>query len=401
MAKFKLAKLKKVKPVIIVLIAIVIALLMGQLKPRSLESAVPDQGVAVTTEPLQLTEVTLQVRSQGTVLPRTRTTLISEVSGLVVEVAPQFVVGGTFAKGDVLIRLDPTDYEVAKQRADALLMSAQAQLLSEQARSAQAKKEWQMTGRPLEDAPVLALRAPFLAEAESRLLQAKAEVRQAELKLRRTVIRAPYRGMVSMKSVDVGQYVTIGSRLGETFAIDFAEVRLPMTARDLSMMGPFAYSDDYSDDRETSSRSVQLRGSVNGQESTWDAKLVRSEGTVEQRNRTQYLVAQVNDPYNMQQDPDKLPLLMGTFIEAQIVGRTIDKVYALPRHALRSGNRVATLDADQRLELKKVQFTYEDQSYYYLNSGLEGAVEVVTSNLGVMVQGMRLNPKNNLKSDVL
>lgn len=389
--------MKKVMPGIIVLAAIVIALIMGQLKSRSLQSEMTDVGVAVTTEPLQLTEVKLQVRSQGTVLPRTRTTLISEVSGLVVEVAPQFVVGGTFAKGDVLIRLDPTDYEVAKQRADALLMSAQAQLLSEQARSAQAKKEWQMTGRPLEDAPVLALRAPFLAEAESRLLQAKAEVRQAELKLRRTVIRAPYRGMVSIKSVDVGQYVTIGSRLGETFAIDFAEVRLPMTARDLSMMGPVAYTDD----KETNSRAVQLRGSVNGQESTWDAKLVRSEGTVEQRNRTQYVVAQINDPYNMQQNPDKLPLLMGTFVEVQIAGRTIDKVYALPRHALRSGNRVATVDAEQRLDLKKVEFTFEDQSYYYLNSGLEGAVEVVTSNLGVMVQGMRLNPKNNLKSDVL
>ena len=389
--------MKKVMPGIIVLAAIVIALIMGQLKPRSLQSEMTDVGVAVTTEPLQLTEVKLQVRSQGTVLPRTRTTLISEVSGLVVEVAPQFVVGGTFAKGDVLIRLDPTDYEVAKQHADALLMSAQAQLLSEQARSAQAKKEWQMTGRPLEDAPVLALRAPFLAEAESRLLQAKAEVRQAELKLRRTVIRAPYRGMVSIKSVDVGQYVTIGSRLGETFAIDFAEVRLPMTARDLSMMGPVAYTDD----KKTSSRAVQLRGSVNGQESTWDAKLVRSEGTVEQRNRTQYVVAQINDPYNMQQNPDKLPLLMGTFVEVQIAGRTIDKVYALPRHALRSGNRVATVDAEQRLDLKKVEFTFEDQSYYYLNSGLEGAVEVVTSNLGVMVQGMRLNPKNNLKSDAL
>ena len=112
-------------------------------------------------------------------LPCTRTNLISEVSGLVVEVAPQFVVGGTFAKGDILIRLDSTDYEVAKQRADAMLISAKAQLLSEQARSAQAKKEWQMSGRPLEEAPVLALRAPFLAEAESRLLQAEAEVKQA------------------------------------------------------------------------------------------------------------------------------------------------------------------------------------------------------------------------------
>lgn len=388
--------MKKLMPGIIILIAIVIALLMGQLKPRSLQSEIPDLGVAVTSELLQLTEVRLQVKSQGTVLPRTRTNLISEVSGLVVEVAPEFIVGGTFAKGDVLIRLDPTDYEVAKQRADALLISAQAQLLSEQARSAQAKKEWQMTGRPLEEAPVLALRTPFLAEAESRLLQAQAEVRQAELKLQRTVIRSPYRGMVSAKSVDVGQYVTIGARLGEIFAIDFAEVRLPMTERDLSMLGPTVLSGS-----DSQPPGVKLHGSVNGQDGTWVAALVRSEGTVEQRNRAQYLVAQLDDPYNLRADPKVLPLLMGTFVEASVAGRVIDNVYALPRHALRSGNRVATVDANQRLDLKKVEFAFEDQSYYYLNEGLEGEVEVVTSNMGVMVQGMKLNPTDKLQLEAL
>lgn len=388
--------MRKLMPGIIILIAILIALLMGQLKPRSLQVENPDPGVAVTSELLRLTEVQLQVESQGTVLPRTRTNLISEVSGLVVEVAPQFNVGGTFAKGDILIRLDPTDYEVAKQRADAMLISAQAQLLSEQARSAQAKKEWQMTGRPLEEAPVLALRTPFLAEAESRLLQAQAEVRQAELKLQRTIIRAPYRGMVSAKSVDVGQYVTIGARLGETFAIDFAEVRLPMTERDLSKLGAIVLGGSKNERPR-----VELHGSVHGQNGTWIATLVRSEGTVEQRNRAQYLVAQIDDPYNLREDPNALPLLMGSFVKAIVAGQKINKVYALPRHALRSGNRVATIDKNQRLDLKKVEFAFEDQSFYYLNQGLEGEVEVVTSTIGVMVQGMKLNPSDNLQLEAL
>ena len=70
---------------------------MGQFKPRSLESAQPDQGVAVTTETLQLTQANLTVKSQGTVLPRTRTKTLSQkfLEKLVVEVAPQFVVSGT------------------------------------------------------------------------------------------------------------------------------------------------------------------------------------------------------------------------------------------------------------------------------------------------------------------
>ena len=379
----------KLLPLIVIIVAFVIAWLMSLTKPDSLELESPNREVAVKTAVIQKSQVQLKVKSQGTVQPLTRTMLVSEVSGIVMALAPQFEVGGTFAKGDVLIKLDPADYQVAKQRADAQLQSAKAQLLSEQARSSQAKKEWEMTGRPLNEAPVLALRTPFLAEAQSRLLQAQAEVKQAELKLQRTVIRAPYAGMISTTMVDVGQYVTIGARLGETFAIDFAEIRLPMTDKDLSKLGWNANSAEQS---IFNKNKVQLKSTVNGKSVTWQAVLVRSEGTIEQSSRVQYLVAQVADPYNIKGVVDRPRLLIGSFVEAMVSGKKIDDVYSLPRHALRSNSRVATVDSDQRLKLLAVDYTYEDQANYYVNAGLEGQVEVVTSGMGIMVDGMKLKP---------
>ncbi|MAV07738.1 MAG: efflux transporter periplasmic adaptor subunit [Gammaproteobacteria bacterium] len=379
----------KFLPLIVIIVAFVIAGLMSLTKPDSLELESPNREVAVKTAVIQKSQVQLKVKSQGTVQPLTKTMLVSEVSGIVMALAPQFEVGGTFAKGDVLIKLDPADYQVAKQRADAQLQSAKAQLLSEQARSTQAKKEWEMTGRPLSEAPVLALRSPFLAEAQSRLLQAQAEVKQAELKLQRTVIRAPYAGMISATMVDVGQYVTIGARLGETFAIDFAEIRLPMTDKDLSKLGWNATSADQS---IFNKNMVQLKSTVNGEIVTWQAVLVRSEGTIEQSSRVQYLVAQVADPYNIKGVVDRPRLLIGSFVEAMVSGKMIDDVYTLPRHALRSNNRVATVDSDQRLKLLAVDYTYEDHANYYVNAGLEGQVEVVTSGMGIMVDGMKLKP---------
>jgi RND family efflux transporter MFP subunit len=379
----------KLLPLIVIIVAFVIAWLMSLTKPDSLELESPNREVAVKTAIIQKSQVQLKVKSQGTVQPLTRTMLVSEVSGIVMALAPQFEVGGTFAKGDVLIKLDPADYQVAKQRADAQLQSAKAQLLSEQARSSQAKKEWEMTGRPLNEAPVLALRTPFLAEAQSRLLQAQAEVKQAELKLQRTVIRAPYAGMISATMVDVGQYVTIGARLGETFAIDFAEIRLPMTDKDLSKLGWNATSADQS---IFNKNKVQLKSTVNGKSVTWQAVLVRSEGTIEQSSRVQYLVAQVADPYNIKGVANRPRLLIGSFVEAMVSGKMIDDVYTLPRHALRSNNRVATVDSDQRLKLLAVDYTYEDHANYYVNAGLEGQVEVVTSGMGIMVDGMKLKP---------
>ena len=379
---------KKLLPLLVIVTALLIAGLMGLTKPDSLQLESPNREVAVKTELLNKSQVQLKVKSQGTVQPLTSTVLISEVSGMVMELAPQFEVGGTFAKGDVLIKLDASDYQVAKQRADAQLQSAKAKLLSEQAKSSQAQKEWEMTGRPLSEAPVLALRTPFLAEAESRLLQAEAEVRQAELKLQRTIIRAPYAGMVSSTMVDVGQYVTIGARLGETFAIDFAEIRLPMTGKDLAKLG---WNPATSEQPIFNQNRVQLQATVNGINATWPAVLVRSEGTIEQSSRTQYLVAQVTDPYSIK-STDRPRLLIGSFVEAIVAGKIIDDVYSLPRHALRSNKRVATVDAEQRLKLVDVDYIYEDQTNYYINRGLEGQVEIVTSGMGIMVDGMKLKP---------
>lgn len=382
----------KLLPLIVIVAAFLIAAIMSAFKPNSLELESPDREVAVTTELINQSNVELQVSSQGTVEPRTSTTLVSEVSGAVLEVASQFEVGGTFKKGDILIRLDAADYKVAKQRAEAQLKSAKAQLLTEQARSIQAKKEWQMTGRPIEDAPILALRTPFLAEAEARLLQAQAEVAQAELKIQRTVIRAPYAGMVSATHVDMGQYVTIGTRLGSIFAIDYAEIRLPMTDKQMSKL---SLAKSAIKSQPFTKAKVELKAMVNGQQVSWPAVLVRSEGTIEQSSRAQYLVAQIDDPYHLNNQQNSQPLLMGTFVEATVTGKIIKDVYALPRYALRSNQRIATVTAEKRLKMITVDYSYEDRNYYYLTSDLEGQVEVVTSGMGIMVDGMKVKPQSS------
>ena len=381
----------KLLPLIVIVVAFLIALIMSAFKPNSLELESPDREVAVTTEIINSSKVELQAVSQGTVQPRTSTTLVSEVSGAVLDVAAQFEVGGTFSKGDVLVRLDAADYKVAKQRAEAQLKSAKAQLLTEQAKSVQAKKEWQMTGRPLEDAPVLALRTPFLAEAEARLIQAQAEVTQAELKIQRTIIRAPYAGMVAATHVDMGQYVTIGTKLGSIFAIDYAEIRLPMTDKQMSKL---FLSEGSIKNQSFTNAKVELKAVVNGSEVQWPAILVRSEGTIEQSSRAQYLVATIDDPYNLKNQKNRQPLLMGTFVEATVSGKTINAVHALPRYALRANQRVAMVTAEKRLKMVAVDYIFDDRNYYYINSGLEGSVEVVTSGMGIMVDGMKVKPQS-------
>ena len=386
--------MKKFVPVLLVLGAIMLAILMSALKPEPLKAEEPEAALAVKTQILNRTEVTLSVESQGTVRPRTRTTLISEVSGTVLEVSDYFIVGGSFDAGDMLMRLDPTDHEVALQRAKAQLISANALLELEKARAVQAKKEWEMTGRPEADAPILALRKPYLAEAEANILQAKAQLKQAELKLQRASIRAPYAGMVSLKSVDVGQYVTTGSRLGETFAIDFVEVRLPLTEKDLSQMEAMSFQN--SDAVNT----VALSGSANGNPASWSALIVRSEGVVNELNRSQYVVARISNPYKLNQTltASTPALLVGTFVTAKLKGKTLDNVFKVPRSALLQGSKVAVVDDMQRLQINSVNVVFSDEDYYYVSTGLKEGAEVIVSAIGTPIEGQKLEVKNSLKN---
>jgi RND family efflux transporter MFP subunit len=380
---------RKLLPIAIVGAAVVISIAMNLLKPAPVQAEAPDTAVAVKTLILQRTQAVLSVESQGTVAARTRTSLVSEVSGRVLKVSPHFVVGGTFNKGDLLLELDPTDYEVGLQRAKANLISMNAQLTFEQARAVQAEKEWGMTGRPAEEAPLLALRKPYLEEARANVLQAEAEVKQAKLKLSRASIRAPYTGMVAAKGVDIGQYVAVGAPLGETFAIDFAEVRLPLTKRDLSMMNSFSTAD------KNSHLEVILRGSIDDNIKQWQAKLVRSEGVISEQNRALYVVVQVDDPYvRLKSDSPtaRFPLFMGTFVTATIGGKTINDAFAIPRHALLEGSKVALVDAEQRLRLQAVEPIFGDDQFYYVSSGLENGDELIVSAMGLPIEGMKVSP---------
>lgn len=384
--------MKRFAPVLLILGALLVVVLMDVFKSEPIKAEVPDAALAVKTQVLNATEVTLSVESQGTVRARTQTTLISEVSGTVLEVSDQFIVGGTFKKGDVLMRLDPVDHEVALQRAKAQLISRNALLQLEKARAVQAKKEWEMTGRPESEAPLLALRQPYLAEAEANILQAQAEVKQAQTKLQRATIRAPYAGMVSVKSVDVGQYVTTGSRLGETFALEFVEVRLPLTAKDLSQMEPRSFQN------MNSGIKVVLSGSVNGRSTDWSAVIVRSEGVVNELNRSQYLVARVSDPYGLNQPLlTSVPsLLVGTFVTAKLPGKILKGVFKVPRSALLQGSRVAVVDEMQKLQINAVEVVFNDEGYYYISEGLKDGVEVIVSAIGTPIEGIKLEVKNSV-----
>ena len=366
---------------------VVIALVAFQKSQTADRKTETEKAVLVDTVEAEVVSLNFSINSQGSVRPRTETTLVAEVSGKIVSVAPEFVAGGFFHKGDVLLQIDPSDYSTGLKRAEAALASRKAKLADETARSEQALKDWNNMGRKGQPSD-LALRKPQMADAKANVSAAQADVQKARRDLERTRINVPYDGLVRQKTVDIGQYVTPGTRLGVTFAVDTAEVRLPLTHNDLKYLDLPSETEVKNKDRTFPP--VTLSAEYGGDIRQWQARIIRTEGVVDEVSRVVYAVAQVIDPYGVLGQSHQQELKIGTFVNAEIQGLPANNVVVLPRFVLRADNTVLIANDDNELEILRVTVLRAEPKKVYLSKGIEGGTKVVITTLDAPVPGTRL-----------
>lgn len=364
-------------------IAVVIMLAMNRPQPEQRELATSAMVVDVIAA--QSSQGNFMVSGQGTVRPRTETALAAEVSGRVMRLSDQFVAGGFFRAGDVLVEIDPSDYEAALLQAEADLAGARATLADETARSDQARRDWQRLHGEGREPGELVLRLPQVARAQASVQAAEAAVLRARRNLERTKIRLPYDGLVRSRQVDLGQYVSTGSPVGQTFAVDEAEVRLPLSDQDL------AFLDLPAPGRANATHTeVRLSGLVAGQRGEWQAEVVRTEGVIDESTRLTYAVARISDPYGLLGENRPVPLPMGTFVQAEIRGRSAAGLIELPRSALRDGQTVLIANAEDRLEIRPVEVIRATPRSVYVYNAIEEGDRIITTAILAPIPGMSL-----------
>jgi RND family efflux transporter MFP subunit len=354
----------------------------SQPETREPEAIVP----LVRVQDVVLRDLEISVWSQGTVSPRTESVLVPEVAGRIIEVSQSFVSGGFFEVDDVLLRIDPHDYNQAVVQARARVTQAELRLAQEEAEADVAAEEWEEIGEG--EATPLTLHLPQLADARAALEGARAELEKARRNQARTEIRAPYVGRVRVKNVDVGQYVGPGTPLATIYAVDFAEVRLPLPDRQLAFLDlPLIYRGD--EERGQGPR-VILRSEFAGRTFQWQGRIVRTEGEIDRRSRMVHAVAQVADPYARGEEEGRPPLAAGMFVEAEILGETVENAAVLPRSVLRSDGRVLIVDDESRLRFREVEVLQTREDQVIIGKGLESGERVCLSPLAVVTDGMRV-----------
>lgn len=358
--------------------AIIGAIGLATMKPPPQTKALPSAAPLVAITTLEAFDADFRIASQGTVRPRTETILSAEISGAIISISPKFIAGGVFAKGEELMRIDPTNYAAAVDRAEATLTQRQiefdgAEKLRSQGYRAEAE----------------------YASAVAALAAARADLVNAQRNLERTKISLPYDGMVRSKDADLGQYVNTGTKLGVTFATDVAEVRLPLTDQDLAFIA-LPDAADISASGSVDGPRVILSAMQKGQPQSWQARIVRTEGIVDEKSRVTYAVAGIEDPYKLAtQSEVEPPLPMGTFVSADIVGLTARNVVRVPRIALRSNSQLMIVDSDNLLRLRHVDLLRSDAEYAYLRDGAVAGERVSLTTIASPIDGMKVRVEND------
>lgn len=317
--------------------------------------------------------VTLDVKAQGEVRPRTDINLTAQVAGQIVSTSDAFVDGGAFDKGDVLIKIEDTPYR-------ATAAAARARLAQEEAEASLARKDYEDLGRD-EDPAALALRVP-------QLEQARAEYRSAQLDLERTTIRAPFEGRVRERIAGLGQYVAPGAQLGRIFSTDVAEIRLLLNDNDLGKLGlPIAFTAT----NENPGPPVKLSAVIAGEQHEWAARLARTDGAIDPATRQIAAIAVLDDPYG-EGATDGVPLAMGLFVDAVIEGKPYDGAIELPRSALYGQNEVYVIAEGDILEKRTVNVISTERDKILIAGGVRERDRVVTSPLRGATAGTKVTP---------
>jgi len=300
------------------------------------------QIVSVFTVIPDVRDIQIRLRETGTVQVRNAIDLSPQVGGRVVSVNPALASGGAFNAGEVLFRLDDSDYRAAIERANVDLSARQADLQTEQAEAAIARREWELV-RPGEPIPSNVAREPQLNRAQSAVRSAEAALADARLDLSRVSFSLPFDGRILTTTIEVGQNLMAGQSYGRAYDPEGIEVSVPVNAAVLQGLSPVA-------EREATVRPRQFPGALG--ETTYRAKVTRADAELDAQTRLARLTLEFTD---------SVPLLPGEFVDVEIEGPTVPDAHLFPESAVQENRNVWVVE-DGRLALRRPQLmSLEDE----------------------------------------
>ncbi len=379
--------LKIALPIVVILAGFAGMQIMVHSRAAPKKEVKESRGVLVEVKSVTRENLPVVVMGTGTVGSRQEASITPQVNGRVTYLAPGFVVGGLFRKGDLLFRIEDTDYRLAIDRAKAAIAKAEFDLATVEGQAHVARIEWERLHLEDKKEPSpLVLYEPQLKNARANVDSAKSALSQAELDLARTSVYAPFTCLIRSEEIDLGQYVTVGKSVATVAGTGAAEIVVPLPLEEMQWITiPRKGSNG-------NGSKARVKLAVGDKVLTWKGRVVRSLGEVDTRGRMAQVVVAVADPYNLERggDAKRQDLEIGMFVDVEIIGKTLSGVFSVPRSALRDGDTVWTMDDEGTLRVTPVTVVRRKRDTVVLRDGFPEGAKVVLTNISGAAEGMKL-----------
>ena len=368
--------------IIIVGLLILIGMTVSRRKPPKSLPVFPRVLVQVTEATVESRQIS--IRGHGTVKPFQEISLSPQVSGRVEWVSPDFAAGGHFKKGEVLLRIEQTDYLLAVEQAHAAVAGADYAFAVAKANANIAQEEWQtmqLSGIAIDTNQIpdaLVLHEPQLRRAEADFASAQAALKMAELQLNRTEITAPFNCRIKNESADPGQLINMGAPIATLYATDKVEIEVGLPMSELLWL-------------EIPGATATVKLNLDGSVFVWDGVVARSLGVIDQTERLARVVVQVENPF-VRQSKYSPELNIGTFVEVEIKGRQLEGIIPLLRRALREDSKVWIASEDSTLDIRSVTVERMTPTEVLISSGLSQGEKVILSSISGAAPGLKIRP---------
>ena len=386
---------KRFLPLVIIAVAVLVMIYMVKHRVKPERAEVSETVVPAEILPVVFETMRIRIPAQGTVTPAVQVSIKPEVNGRIVEVSSNLVPGGRFRKGELLFRIDSRDYEARAASQRQVLAGAELTLKQEQARARVAEREWKLLNSSVDSNAAdreLTLRIPQVKQAEATLEAARINLDKAMLDLERCTVRAPFNGLVIRESVDPGQVVSSQSEAVMLAGSDkyWVRVSVPMEhLRFIQFPGKGIAGSETEIIQDTGNGDLRRSGSV-----------VRLMGDMAEAGRLARLLVAISDPTVLADDHD-LPLLIGSFVNVNIMGRELTGVVRIPRQALHTEERGAAgqiqsvdvvwiMNGENRLAVRDVTVEWRTENQVFIHNSLKAGERLIVSNIGTPIEGMKL-----------
>ncbi len=392
------------------------ALVIGSLTvfaPEPETSEPPPQSPLVSIVSVDVRAGSLLVRGTGTVRPAREIELTAEVGGRLIDVSDALVSGGRFEAGETLARIDPSDYRNAVQQAEAQVTQAKVQLLQAREEAGAAREDYERLQDRAGETPEpdstelgrLVFNEPQVVQAQSTLESAQAALEDANTNLARTRLQVPFDGMVRQKQADLGGYVAPGTPVASVYGTEAAEIVVSLPSRKAALIRNLWATSETPPGRRLP---ATVTSSYGGRPFSWEGRVHRVEGAINEQTRTVDVVVRVPDPYDQtptvaSQRPEvppaqmpevaRPPLAVGTYTTVDIEGRRDETYHVVPRRAVhtREPNQppvVWTVAGDSMLVEQTVEPIQTVEERTYLAPTLDSGTQVITTDLRVQTDSM-------------